>query len=267
MFRNFSLRLAARLVLGALVAANLIAALIAFKPWSGSAEDLERQAASLRSEVRKKQAALEKLSSIVSKVQTARTDGDKFMGGYLLNTRSVSSRLAGDLDRMAATASIRQKEVAFAFEPVEGSEGTLTKATMTANYEGTYADLILPYVKSFDVFKCPSDSSRIAANDANFKMGYQLKYGVNGFAWTAHGGKLSSVERSKGPNDAEIQNPGSKIAIAEGLHSSGLYMIMLHSFRRAGLKTHFDGSNFIYFDGHAKWLAQQNAKALTSAQF
>ncbi|MGE5648350.1 MAG: hypothetical protein ACM336_21435 [Acidobacteriota bacterium] len=142
MFRNFSLRLAARLVLGALVAANLIAALIAFKPWSGSAEDLERQAASLRSEVRKKQAALEKLSSIVSKVQTARTDGDKFMGGYLLNTRSVSSRLAGDLDRMAATASIRQKEVAFAFEPVEGSEGTLTKATMTANYEGTYADLI-----------------------------------------------------------------------------------------------------------------------------
>ncbi len=36
---------------------------------------------------------------------------------------------------MAHKAGIKQKEVGFAFEPVEGSEA-LTRAEITANYEG-----------------------------------------------------------------------------------------------------------------------------------
>ena len=134
-------RVIARVVLGTLVAANLVAAIIVFKPWSGSAEELERQAAALRTDLHRKQATLDRLRSLVSKVQAARGDGDRFMGSYLLSSKTVASRLAGELNRMAVTASIRQKEVTFSFEPVEGSD-TLTKAGMTANYEGTYADLM-----------------------------------------------------------------------------------------------------------------------------
>lgn len=134
-------RVVARVGLAALTAANLIAAVIVLKPWAGSAEELERQASTLRQDLQRKRASLEKLRSIVNKVEGARGDGDKFMDSYLLSRRWVSSRLLMDLDHMARKAGIRQKEVAFAFEPVEGSD-TLTKATVTANYEGSYADLI-----------------------------------------------------------------------------------------------------------------------------
>jgi Tfp pilus assembly protein PilO len=134
-------RTVARVLLGALVAANLVAAVLALKPWAGSAEDLERQAATLSQEVRQKDGALQKLRGIVNKVESARTDGDHFMDGYLLSQRSVSSKLLDDLTEMARKANIREKGVNFAFEPVENSD-TLTKTTITANYEGAYADLM-----------------------------------------------------------------------------------------------------------------------------
>jgi type IV pilus assembly protein PilO len=134
-------RLAARVVLGLLVVANLAAAVILLKPWAGSVSDLEKQAAALRQDLRRGQAALDRLRGIAGKVQTARTDGDGFMASYLLSRRSVSSSLLDDLDQMARRVALRQKEVTFAFEPVEGSDA-LTKATITAGYEGAYGDLV-----------------------------------------------------------------------------------------------------------------------------
>lgn len=133
-------RMAARAVLAVLVAVDLIAAVIVLKPWAGSVESLEQQAASLRQELKQKQVAVNGLSEIVSKVRTARGDGDSFMSTYLLDRRTLSSALLNELDQMARKAGVKQKEVAFAFDPVEGSE-ELTRAEITANYEGSYADL------------------------------------------------------------------------------------------------------------------------------
>jgi hypothetical protein len=134
-------RLIARVVLGVLVLANMAAALIVFKPWAGSAGDLDRRAADLRQQVGQREVTLDRLRGTVNKVQTGRTEGDHFMDGYLLSRRTVSSRLLSDLDRMARTANIRQKEVNFGFEPIEGSD-TLTKASIIANYEAAYPDLV-----------------------------------------------------------------------------------------------------------------------------
>ena len=134
-------RLAARIVLGLLVVANLAAAVILLKPWAGSASDLEKQAAELRQSLRQQQAALERLRGIVGKVETARGDGDSFMASNLLSRRTLSSSLLDDLDQKARTAALKQKEVTFAFESVEGSDA-LTKATITAAYEGAYGDLV-----------------------------------------------------------------------------------------------------------------------------
>lgn len=105
-----------------------------------STEDLEKQAASLRQQVSQKQLALARLRAIVSKVETARTDGDHFMDTYLTSKRTVSSTLLAELEDMAHRASIKQREISFSFEPVEGTD-TVTKAVITATYEGAYADL------------------------------------------------------------------------------------------------------------------------------
>jgi type IV pilus assembly protein PilO len=124
-----------------LLAADLVAAAVVFKPWASSVEDLERQAAALRHELRQQQTTLDRLRVVVGKVESARTDGDRFMRKYLLGKRSMASTLLGDLEQMARRAGIHQKDTTFSFEPVEGSD-TLTKVVITAVYEGTYADLI-----------------------------------------------------------------------------------------------------------------------------
>ncbi|HXN46832.1 MAG TPA: type 4a pilus biogenesis protein PilO [Bryobacteraceae bacterium] len=132
----------ARLVLAVLVVLNLIAAAVVLKPWEGSAGSLQDRVVSLRQELKQKQAVVERLRGIVSKVQTARGDGDTFMASYLLDRRTVSSTLLDELDQMARKAGVKQKEVTFAFEPVEGTDA-LTHAEITANYEGQYKDLTL----------------------------------------------------------------------------------------------------------------------------
>lgn len=131
----------ARLILGVLLLANVVAALFAFKPWASSVEDLERQAAGLRSQIRAKEQSIERLKRIVAKVETARDDGDKFLAEHIMSMRTVSSTLVSELAETAQKAGVKQKETRFAFEPVEGSED-LTRATINAYYDGTYADLM-----------------------------------------------------------------------------------------------------------------------------
>ena len=125
-----------------LLAANLVAAAFAFQPWGASVEDLERQAASLRLQIRQQRTTLDRTKAILKKVEVARGESDQFVDKYLLGKSSLASSLAKELERSARQSGIRQKDTTFSFEPIEGSD-TLTKAIVTGTYEGTYADLIL----------------------------------------------------------------------------------------------------------------------------
>ena len=81
MARNFSLpwkgvtvkdpRVAMRAIIGLLLMANLVAAVIAFKPFGGSAEDLRRQTEMLRAQLARAQANLANSKQLVDKVQAA----------------------------------------------------------------------------------------------------------------------------------------------------------------------------------------------------
>jgi Tfp pilus assembly protein PilO len=133
-------RLIARLILAVLVVANLVAAVVVLKPWEGSADSLQQRVASLRQEKKQKEAAVKRLADIVRKVQSARSDGDTFMSSSLLGRQTVSSTLLDELDQMARKAGIKQKEVAFSLQPVEGSDA-LSRAEITANYDASYPDL------------------------------------------------------------------------------------------------------------------------------
>ncbi len=58
-----------------------------------------------------------------------------------MSNRTVSSVLLAELEDTSRKAGIKQREITFSFEPLEGSE-TLTKAVITATYEGNYTDLV-----------------------------------------------------------------------------------------------------------------------------
>ena len=131
----------ARLVLGVLLLANLLAAWAVFQPVGGSAEQLEEQITSLRTDLQRRQMSLARMRQLVSKIEQARTTGDQFLLQYFTDRRTASSAIVSELDRAAKEAGIRPKERSFTYDPVEGSE-SLAMMTVVANYEGTYGDLV-----------------------------------------------------------------------------------------------------------------------------
>jgi type II secretory pathway component GspD/PulD (secretin) len=148
--RNFSLlsnpkwrspQFVVRAILGVLLAANLVAAGLVLFPVGGSAEDLDRQLASLMSQVITKKALLERTKQHAEAVQRGRSEGDQFVDEYFLANRTASSTVLRDLVSAASQAKIQQREQAYTQEPIEGSD-TLSMMSITAAYEGTYAELL-----------------------------------------------------------------------------------------------------------------------------
>src|SRR5215467_10154711 len=102
-------RVSVRAALGVLLALNVIAALILFKPWGGSADDLETQLNAKRAQLPKQQAQLARTKALVEKVQKARAEGDQFMGRYILNARTAYSTVLGELDHDATEVGLKLK--------------------------------------------------------------------------------------------------------------------------------------------------------------
>ena len=147
MRRNFDLRaqlkdrrVVVRVVLGALLAANLVAAVYVFHPWGGSAQDLIEQMHARERELAQQVQQLDRTRSLMAKIQQAKVEGDKFLDQYLLNRRSAFSTLLSEVEKMAVESGMKPKESSWAPEPVEGSD-TIEQLSITANYEGGYGSL------------------------------------------------------------------------------------------------------------------------------
>lgn len=147
MLKNFKIpslkgpQMAMRILLGALLAANLALAVIVFKPFGGSRQDLENQLISLQSQVKQRQTNLQRVRLLATKVEKGRTEGESFIGGAFLARRTAYSTLLSELVSMAKSSGIRPKEFSYLYLPIEGSDD-LAMLTISGNYEGTYADLV-----------------------------------------------------------------------------------------------------------------------------
>lgn len=130
-----------RLLVGLLLAANLVAGYFLVRPIGGSPQELRQQAADMQTQIRQKRNLLARTRDLVSKIETGRGEGDHFLGQYFLPRRNAYSMIVADLNDLAGQAKVTPKESAFAVEPVDGSE-TLLMMQVTANFETTYQDLI-----------------------------------------------------------------------------------------------------------------------------
>jgi Tfp pilus assembly protein PilO len=133
-------RVLVRAALGVLVLANILAALLVFKPWGGSAEDLAREQADLQQQLTSLQARLEKTKALVAKAERARTQGDGFLAEYTTDRRTTFSTIFAELERVAREAGIQPRPASYELDQVEGSD-TLYQMTISAAYEGSYASL------------------------------------------------------------------------------------------------------------------------------
>jgi hypothetical protein len=130
-----------RIVLGTLLALNLIALGLVLYPPGGSADELEGQLASLQSQVAQKRALLERTRLNVTAIQKAAGEGDQFLDNYFLERRTADSALLSALTAAANKAQIKERDRAQTTEAIEGSDA-LSMMTITANYEGTYRNLM-----------------------------------------------------------------------------------------------------------------------------
>lgn len=130
-----------RIALGVLLLAAIGAGWIVMNPPGGSADDLHAQLAALESQTAARRTLLASTRQHVAAVEQGRTEGDKFLNEYFLARRTAYSTLLSELVDAADRAKIKPKEHAYATEPIEGSD-SLSMMSISANYEGTYANLM-----------------------------------------------------------------------------------------------------------------------------
>jgi Tfp pilus assembly protein PilO len=130
-----------RVALGVLLLATIGAAWIVMYPPGGSADELQKQLAALESQAAARRALLASTRQHVAAVEQGRTEGDKFLNEYFLARRTAYSTLLSELIDAADRAKIKPKEHAYATEPIAGSD-SLSMMSISANYEGTYANLM-----------------------------------------------------------------------------------------------------------------------------
>ena len=130
-----------RIILGTLLALNLLAAGLVLFPPGGSADDLEREIATLQSQLAQKRALFDRTRRNVTAIEKARGEGDQFLDDYFLTRRTADSALLSELTAAASKAQIKERDRAQTTEFIEGSD-SLSMMTITANYEGAYRNLV-----------------------------------------------------------------------------------------------------------------------------
>lgn len=129
-----------RAVIGALLVAILAAAIVAFKPFGGGADDLERQEQSLQQQLAGIRKRVEASKQLVDKMQTALHERDLFLAKYVTEERIGASTMLDELDRLANESGVRQLPASLNEQDIEGSD-TFKMVTVTEGFEGNYASL------------------------------------------------------------------------------------------------------------------------------
>ena len=133
-------RFAMRVIIGVLLVANLVVAVITFKPFGGSAEDLRREQQSLTAQLAALQKKLAYSKQLVAKVQTAHIEGDEFVDRFFMNESTTSAMIITELTDTAKEAGVKMGTAQFNRETIEGSDD-MEVLTTQVGFEGTYANL------------------------------------------------------------------------------------------------------------------------------
>jgi type IV pilus assembly protein PilO len=170
-------RVVVRAAIGLLLAANLAAAVLAFHPFGGSADDLRKRAATLGDQLQAAQARVAITRRLAEKVEGARRDGDQFLAQYVVDRRTASSALNAELFHMAQTAGVKPGQIAYEYEEIEGSD-TLKMVNIQAAFAGSYQNLTRlvdlidksPRFLMIESIQAAAPQGKVAAMDVQFKI-------------------------------------------------------------------------------------------------
>jgi Tfp pilus assembly protein PilO len=154
MLRNFKLpskstladlsdpRILVRAILGILLAANLVAASLAFHLFDASPEALNQQLTGALVERQSEQARLNRSRVLTANIDKGKGEGEKFLATYMTTRRSTFSTIIGEINEISKTAGMKVADWTIApLDPIEGSED-LDMMTVSMNFEGGYNELV-----------------------------------------------------------------------------------------------------------------------------
>jgi hypothetical protein len=128
--------------LGVLLVANLIAAVFAFHLIGDSPADLDAQLTAAQTSFRGAQQHLNKTRALIHNMEVSRNQGGKFLASYMTSRKHTYSALDGELNKLAETSGMKVGDLNYSIlDPIEGAED-LESLTITANFEGNYAQLV-----------------------------------------------------------------------------------------------------------------------------
>jgi hypothetical protein len=135
------MQLRLRIAAGVLLLLNLVALYLYLSPPGGTREDLELESVRVRSQILAARMQATRMQSLASNVQTGSNQVTEFSNKYFLPKRTAYVTVFEEIQRMAKASGIQERDAGWSEEPIEGTPD-LTLLTITANYQGTNADLM-----------------------------------------------------------------------------------------------------------------------------
>ncbi len=120
---------------------NGVALFFYLAPPGGSRRQLAEESLQIRNQIAATRGKALKLRSVAAKVQLGSTESLDFESKYFLRKRVAYADVIAEIQRMAETSGLQERDAVFTEDPIEGSSD-LSILNSTANYEGTYASLI-----------------------------------------------------------------------------------------------------------------------------
>ena len=110
-------------------------------PPGGSRAELTAEGAQVRREIAVTRGVAVRLRNVAEKVQLGSTESSDFETKYFLPKRVAYEAVIAEIQRMAQSSGLHERDAVYAEEPIEGT-ADLTLLTNTANYEGAYDNLM-----------------------------------------------------------------------------------------------------------------------------
>lgn len=134
-------RVVIRVLLGALLLANVIAAGFAFHLFDESPERIAVEVQHTRQQVLAAVMKLNRTRILAGKVDKGRDEGTHFISTYMTSRRQTYSTILGELDQIASQTGMKSKDTLLGLDAIQGTD-SLDVMTVTASFEGTYQNLV-----------------------------------------------------------------------------------------------------------------------------
>ena len=166
--------------------------------------------------------------------------------GIMQYTQDYDERLPNSQD--GGASAVAAPDVSWNY--FSGSTGVANNFDMSRG-------ALFPYLKSTQIFVCPSDPIGQSSGDS---------YGANGCVFSATGAPVSGYTAAvrAGKALAQFDETSKWSLLAEEADADGTgstddaYIVLPAPGNSNSYSTrHFDGSNLLFMDGHVKWFLQQ----------